>query len=63
MKALDLYCGAGGASIGLYQAGFTTIVGIAMQASPDLNLKHDAGKRRHQQELRETLPIRFYPRR
>ena len=28
MKALDLYCGAGGASIGLHQAGFTTIVGI-----------------------------------
>ena len=28
MRALDLFCGAGGASIGLKQAGFTTIVGI-----------------------------------
>ena len=28
LRALDLFCGAGGASIGLYQAGFTTIVGI-----------------------------------
>ena len=27
-KALDLYCGAGGASIGLRQAGFDVIVGI-----------------------------------
>ena len=27
-KALDLYCGAGGASIGLKQAGFDVIVGI-----------------------------------
>ena len=28
LKALDLFCGAGGASIGLYQAGFDVIVGI-----------------------------------
>lgn len=28
LKALDLFCGAGGASIGLWQAGFDTIVGI-----------------------------------
>ena len=28
MKALDLYCGAGGSSIGLWQAGFDMIVGI-----------------------------------
>ena len=27
-KALDLYCGAGGASIGLKQAGFDVIIGI-----------------------------------
>lgn len=28
LRALDLFCGAGGASIGLHQAGFDTIVGI-----------------------------------
>ena len=28
MRALDLFCGAGGASIGLHQAGFSHIVGI-----------------------------------
>ena len=28
LLALDLFCGAGGASIGLYQAGFDVIVGI-----------------------------------
>ena len=28
LRALDLFCGAGGASIGLYQAGFHTIVGV-----------------------------------
>ena len=28
MRALDLFCGAGGASIGLWQAGFSEIVGI-----------------------------------
>ena len=27
-KALDLFCGGGGAAIGLYQAGFDTVVGI-----------------------------------
>ena len=27
-KALDLFCGGGGASIGLWQAGFDVIVGI-----------------------------------
>lgn len=28
MKLLDLYCGAGGAAMGYYRAGFTEIVGV-----------------------------------
>ena len=34
MKALDLYCGAGGASIGLRWAGFTEIIGIDIAPQP-----------------------------
>ena len=38
-KALDLYCGAGGASIGLAQAGFDVIVGIDIK--PHKNYPYD----------------------
>lgn len=35
MKALDLFCGGGGASIGLHQAGFDTIVGVDIKPHPN----------------------------
>jgi DNA (cytosine-5)-methyltransferase 1 len=31
MRLLDLFCGAGGASMGYYQAGFTEIVGVDIE--------------------------------
>jgi DNA (cytosine-5)-methyltransferase 1 len=34
MKALDLFCGAGGASMGLHQAGFN-VIGIDIEDQPD----------------------------
>lgn len=33
LRALDLFCGAGGASMGLYRAGFE-VVGIDIEAQP-----------------------------
>ena len=35
MKALDLFCGGGGAAIGLHQAGFTEIVGVDIKPHPN----------------------------
>jgi len=35
MKALDLFCGAGGAAMGLHRAGFKEIVGIDINPQPD----------------------------
>jgi len=35
MKALDLFCGAGGASTGLLQAGFTCVVGVDINSQPE----------------------------
>jgi DNA (cytosine-5)-methyltransferase 1 len=35
MKALDLFCGAGGAAMGLRLAGFNCIVGIDIMAQPE----------------------------
>jgi DNA (cytosine-5)-methyltransferase 1 len=34
MKLLDLFCGAGGAAMGYYRAGFTHIVGIDIKPQP-----------------------------
>lgn len=34
MKLLDLYCGAGGAAMGYYRAGFTEIVGVDIAPQP-----------------------------
>lgn len=34
MKLLDLFCGAGGAAMGYYRAGFTEIVGIDIKPQP-----------------------------
>jgi DNA (cytosine-5)-methyltransferase 1 len=34
MKLLDLFCGAGGAAMGYYRAGFTEIVGIDVKPQP-----------------------------
>lgn len=34
MKLLDLYCGAGGAAMGYYRAGFTEIVGVDIKPQP-----------------------------
>jgi DNA (cytosine-5)-methyltransferase 1 len=34
MKLLDLYCGAGGAAMGYFRAGFTEIVGIDIKPQP-----------------------------
>jgi DNA (cytosine-5)-methyltransferase 1 len=34
MRLLDLFCGAGGAAVGYYRAGFTEIVGIDMKPQP-----------------------------
>lgn len=35
MKLLDLFCGAGGAAMGYYRAGFTEIVGIDISPQPN----------------------------
>lgn len=35
MRLLDLFCGAGGASMGYAQAGFTEIVGVDIENQPD----------------------------
>lgn len=35
MKLLDLYCGAGGAAMGYYRAGFTDIVGVDIEPQPN----------------------------
>lgn len=34
MRALDLFCGAGGAAMGLHRAGFTEIVGVDCRPQP-----------------------------
>ena len=34
MKLLDLFCGAGGAAMGYYRAGFTDIVGVDIELQP-----------------------------
>jgi DNA (cytosine-5)-methyltransferase 1 len=34
MRLLDLFCGAGGAAMGYYRAGFTEIVGIDLKPQP-----------------------------
>lgn len=34
MKLLDLFCGAGGAAMGYYRAGFTEIVGVDINPQP-----------------------------
>lgn len=34
MKLLDLFCGAGGAAMGYYRAGFTEIVGVDVSPQP-----------------------------
>jgi len=34
MRLLDLYCGAGGAAVGYYRAGFTQIVGVDKAPQP-----------------------------
>lgn len=35
MKALDLFCGAGGSAMGLYQAGFKKIIGVDIENHKD----------------------------
>ncbi len=35
MKALDLFCGAGGAAMGLKQAGFDVVQGVDIKEQPD----------------------------
>lgn len=35
MKALDLFCGAGGTATGLKQAGFKTVTGVDIEAQPE----------------------------
>lgn len=35
MRLLDLFCGAGGASMGYYRAGFTKIVGVDIKSQPN----------------------------
>jgi DNA (cytosine-5)-methyltransferase 1 len=35
MRLLDLFCGAGGAAMGYYQAGFTEIVGVDIVPQPN----------------------------
>src|SRR3990167_1678122 len=35
MRALDLFCGAGGASYGLWQAGFDEIIGVDIEPQPN----------------------------
>ena len=42
MKALDLFCGAGGASMGLKQAGFKTVIGIDIVEQPEYVFGHKA---------------------
>lgn len=34
MRLLDLFCGAGGAAVGYYRAGFTEIVGVDIKPQP-----------------------------
>lgn len=35
MRLLDLFCGAGGAAMGYYRAGFTRIVGVDIELQPN----------------------------
>lgn len=35
LRVLDLFCGAGGAAVGLYRAGFNEIVGVDIKDQPD----------------------------
>jgi DNA (cytosine-5)-methyltransferase 1 len=35
MKLLDLYCGAGGAAMGYFRAGFTEILGVDIRPQPN----------------------------
>ncbi len=35
MRLLDLYCGAGGAAMGYYRAGFTKVVGVDIKPQPN----------------------------
>lgn len=35
MKALDLFCGAGGANKGLLDAGFEQVIGVDIEEQPE----------------------------
>jgi len=39
MRAIDLFCGAGGSSMGLKQAGFSEIVGVDLNEQPEYPFK------------------------
>jgi DNA (cytosine-5)-methyltransferase 1 len=53
LRALDLFCGAGGTAIGLKEAGFNKIVGVDIEFQPDYPFEHYVGDALRNVDLEE----------